>query len=151
MIWLVLVAGAILLLGGSLLTQSGEAASSADLGNPLSDFAKAIGYSGEGFGKPGARPTRNNNPGDMILAPPASNYTNRSDGTYAIFDTAQDGWQALEDEMDLIRRGVSKHYNTSMSFEQMAKVYSPDGWQNWANNVAKALGASPADSIGGYL
>lgn len=119
-------------------------------GTPLSPFAEAIGYA-EGFFTPLTRPRRNNNPGDFILAPPASNYTNKSDGTYAVFDNVQDGWQALEDQLDLIRRGASSHYNLDMSFNQMAAVYSPDGWQNWANNVASKLGASPEEAIRGYL
>ena len=122
----------------------------ASFGKALSPFADAIGHA-EGFFTSGSRPNRNNNPGDFILAPPATAYTNKSDGTYAIFDTAQDGWQALEDQLDLIRRGASGHYNANMSFIQMAQVYSPDGADNWAKNVADRLGASPEESIGGYL
>jgi hypothetical protein len=151
MIWIVIIAGAILLIGGSALTASsatgsGDAASS---GKPLSDFARAIGVA-EGYGKPGARPTRNNNPGDMIFAPPASNYTSKSDGRYAVFDNPQDGWQALEDELDFIRRGVSAHYKVTMTFFQMANVYA-EGDANWAVNVAREVGAEPSETIEGYL
>lgn len=119
-------------------------------GRPLSPFADAIGHA-EGFFTVGSRSNRNRNPGDFILAPPASNYTSNSDGTYAIFDTIEDGWQALEDQLDYIRRGVSNNYHGAMSFEQMAQVYSPDGWQNWANNVSKFLGALATEQIGKYL
>lgn len=130
-------------------------------GTPLSPFAEAIGHA-EGFFTPLTRPNRNNNPGDMILAAPATSYTDKSDGTYAIFDTSQDGWQALEDELDLWRRNVSPVYGafakslgvsqiTQLSFNQIAQKYSPDGWQNWAANVASHLGASPDELIGAYL
>ena len=121
-----------------------------NFGNPLSDFAKAIGTA-EGFFVVGSRSNRNNNPGDFILAPPASNYTTKSDGTYAIFDTVQDGWQALEDQLDLIRRGVSSIYNVDMSFEEMGQHWSPDGWENWSLNVATFLKAQTKDRIGDYL
>lgn len=119
-------------------------------GTPLSPFAEAIGHA-EGFFTAGSRPNRNNNPGDLILAPPATAYTSDSDGTYAIFDNAADGWQALEDQLDLIRRGASHNFNLLMTFNQMAQKYSPDGWQNWAANVARFLGAQPTEQIGAYI
>lgn len=132
-----------------LLTSSAEG-ETVTTGKPLSPFADAIAKA-EGFYISGSRSQRNNNPGDFILAPPASNYTSKSDGTYAVFDNPQDGWQALEDQLDLIRRGASNNYQITMTFLQMAKAYSPDGFQNWANNVATALGANPAEQIGAYL
>jgi hypothetical protein len=118
-------------------------------GRPLSPFADAIAHA-EGFYIVGSRSNRNRNPGDFILAPPATNYTSNSDGTYAVFDTVDDGWQCLEDELDFIRRGVS-HFKDTFTFEQLAQGYSPDGWQNWAANVSKFLGAVPSEQIGKYL
>lgn len=131
----------------SLLT--GGAVMASSFGRPLSTFADAIAHA-EGFYTVGSRSNRNNNPGDFILAPPASNYTSVSDGTYAVFDTVADGWQALEDELDMIRRGVS-HFKPMFTFEQLAQGYSPDGWQNWSVNVAKYVGATPNEQIGTYL
>jgi hypothetical protein len=128
----------------------GEEVLAQNTGTPLSPFADAIGHA-EGFYVADSRSNRNNNPGDFILAPPASNYTDKSDGTYAIFDNVADGWQALEDQLDLIRRGASNNYTTVMTFEQMAQKYSPDGWENWAKNVSEFLGAQPKEQIGAYL
>jgi len=146
---LILIAAGVVLL---FSTQAeGEAVTQAqNTGEPLSNFAAAIGHA-EGFFNAGTRPNRNNNPGDFILAPPATAYTDKSDGTYAIFDSVADGWQALEDELDLIRRGVSHNYTKTMTFEQMAQKYSPDGWQNWAANVSSFLAAGPKEQIGAYL
>lgn len=118
-------------------------------GKPLSAFADAIAHA-EGFYTVGSRPYRNNNPGDFILAAPATNYTSNTDGTYAVFDSIADGWQCLEDELDLIRRGVSR-YKPTISFNELAQGYSPDGWQNWANNVAAYVGAGVNEQIGAYL
>ena len=150
----------ILILGAGFLLAMNATAGESDTkvttpvtgsGGPLSTFANAIGLA-EGFFVSGSRPQRNNNPGDLISGvPPASNYTTNSDGTYAIFDNVSDGWQALEDQLDAIRRGSSNYYSTTMTFNQMAQSYSPSGWQAWAKNVSSALGAAPTEQIGAYL
>jgi hypothetical protein len=140
-----------LLLGGANLMEAETKGTGTGGGSPLSPFADAIAHA-EGFYVTGSRSQRNNNPGDMILAPPANKYTAKSDGTYAIFDTAQDGWQALEDQLDFIRRGVSAHYTKTMTFFQMAETYSPgDGSTEWATNVASFVGANPNETIESYI
>lgn len=157
---LILFVAAVALLFGT--QASGEEVTQAEnTGTPLSPFAEAIGH-GEGFFNAGTRPNRNNNPGDFVLAPPATAYTDKSDGTYAIFDTVADGWQTLEDELDLWRRNASPVYKewakslglsdiSHLTFNQLAQKYSPDGWQNWAKNVSSFLGAQPTEQIGAYL
>ena len=59
----------------------------------------------EGFGVPGAIPTRQNNPGDLEHAPGESH-----EGTGAIgsFATPEDGWAALERQLTLYaERGLT--------------------------------------------
>ena len=150
MAWWIVAAGIAIVLLGGLATSAETEQLTQSFGKPLSDFADAVGHA-EGVYTVGSRPYRNNNPGDMILAPPASNYTDKSDGTYAVFDSMQDGWQALEDQLDLIRRGASARYNPNMTFTDMAAVYSPQGNLAWAKNVSIFLGAAPGEKIGGYL
>ena len=149
-----IVAIILLLLGAGFLLAMNATAGEKQTpiaGGPLSSFAAAIAQA-EGFFVANSRSQRNNNPGDLISGtPPASNYTDKTDGTYAIFDTVSDGWQALEDQLDLIRRGVSKYYSVTMTFDQMAQTYSPSGWQNWSKNVSAALGAATTEQIGAYL
>ncbi|HUD74121.1 MAG TPA: hypothetical protein VMQ76_03540 [Terracidiphilus sp.] len=50
----------------------------------------------EGYGVPGARPTRNNNPGDLMAGPESAEFgAIGNDGPYAIFPDAETGWMAL--------------------------------------------------------
>ena len=50
----------------------------------------------EGFGVPNARPTRNNSPGDLLWGPEAKFFgAYKGDPTYAVFYTAEIGWDAL--------------------------------------------------------
>lgn len=50
----------------------------------------------EGFGNPGNRPTRNNNPGDLDFCKETKAFgADHGDPTFAVFLNAQDGWQAL--------------------------------------------------------
>jgi hypothetical protein len=49
----------------------------------------------EDFGKPGARPTRNNSPLDLIYGDEAIHFgAIGADGRYAKFATVEDGWNA---------------------------------------------------------
>lgn len=57
----------------------------------------------EGFYTPGTRPNRNNNPGDLI-----SWGSTPTSGGFAVFPTAQDGWNALYSQVDKnIGRGLT--------------------------------------------
>ena len=129
--------------------QSAEASSSDGGGlswNPQSDFAAAIATA-EGANVVGSIPYRNFNPGDLVGWP---GYPSDLNG-YTIFPDSASGWNALEEQLNSIRSGTSKYYTTGMSIQQMAQIWSPVGWQNWANNVAQVLDAQTSDPIGDYL
>lgn len=106
-------------------------------------IADAIAFNGEGFGQPGARPTRNNNPGDLKNWP---GYKTDAQG-YTIFPDEATGRKALVDQINLILSGKSGKYSPRMSVNQMAQVWSPDGSANWARNVSAALGVAPTATI----
>lgn len=137
--------------GANLFSSSNEAAGGeSGSGQPGSSFADAIAHA-EGFYTTGSIPQRNNNPGDFRSwgGYPAVN-------GYVQFPTVADGWNALEEELNLIRSGTSHVYKPSMSFRQMAYLYAdgandPQGAANWSKNVADFLGASEDEAIGNYL
>ncbi len=54
----------------------------------------------EGYGKPGAMPTRNNNPGDLRHSPHSTHLASAPDGIGQI-DTPSDGWEDLERQLQL--------------------------------------------------
>src|SRR5208282_4855431 len=61
----------------------------------------------EGFGKAGALPTRDNNPGDLRHAPGASHEPGNPDGI-ASFKTVAEGWAALDRQLSLYaERGLT--------------------------------------------
>jgi hypothetical protein len=92
----------------------------------------------EGFYSVGSRPYRNNNPGDLTV-----DITGKGvgmDGPFVIYATALDGFNALHKQISEWLAGTSLHISGNMTIAQAAQVYSPDGWQDWANNVADYLG-----------
>lgn len=61
----------------------------------------------EGFGKAGAVPTRDNNPGDLRHAPGAQHEPGDPDGI-GHFETPEEGWEALDRQLRLYaNRGLS--------------------------------------------
>ena len=66
---------------------------------PVSLLADAIAHR-EGYGKPGAVPTRDNNPGDLRHSPHAS-HTGEGPNDIGIIDTPADGWADLERQLRL--------------------------------------------------
>ena len=105
-----------------------------------SPFAQAIATA-EGYGVPGARPTVNNNPGDLVGWPG----TPTDSSGYSVFATPQAGWDALETQLGTISSGESAYYTPDMTIAQMGDTWA-DGDSNWAQNVAASLGvtSSPA-------
>jgi uncharacterized membrane protein len=70
-------------------------------------LAAQLFASKEGFGKVGARPTVNNNPGDLRHAPGEQHTPGDPDGI-GKFATAEEGWAALEHQLELYaQRGFS--------------------------------------------
>ena len=104
----------------------------------LSAIAHAIGKA-EGFGLPGAIPTKRNNPGDLVAA-----------GHIASYATAAAGWTALDSLLVKIEQGQSKYYTTAMTWVEMGRVYAA-GDPHWAKNVAATLGVEPGSTIDSYL
>lgn len=121
----------------------------------IQQLARAIGFA-EGYGKPGAVPTRSNNPGDLIV-PRWPGATTGPEGQ-TVFPTPEAGWQALYAQLDYIRRRRSRWYVPEMSIEQMgARWASPATAAAWASNVSTWLrihegrNVTPASPIGELL
>lgn len=92
----------------------------------------------EGYGERGARPTRNNNPGDLK----GWGDLPTDDGGYTKFPSYAAGRKALENQISGILAGKSPHYRSSMTIREVAGVWSPQGADQWAKNVASKLGVS---------
>jgi hypothetical protein len=111
----------------------------------VSALAQAIAKA-EGFGIPGAVPTRANNPGNLKLGAPTLERTG-----ITVFKTPAEGWAALERQIKLILSGQSAHYNAGMTIAQMGAKWAPSGDNNitgaWASNVARALGVPTSATI----
>lgn len=107
-------------------------------------FAKSIGRQ-EGFGVPGARPTRNHNPGNLT----GRMWTGRVDAQgFAVFASDADGWDALYRQLQLIANGRSHVYTPQMTIAQMAAKYSPKpDPMTWADNVSAFSGFTPETTL----
>jgi hypothetical protein len=137
--WALLAVIAFLALAG------GWAASSSLLPSGNSGYPQAVILLGqaiataEGFWVTGSRAQRNNNPGNI-------------GGGNASYGTADLGWQALYNQVQMMFSGASNFYNPGMTIAQIAWVYAdgahdPTGATNWANNVASALGVTPDTTL----
>ena len=102
----------------------------------------------EGFGIPGALPTRAKNPGDMKLGDLGNGLLNGK----TVFATAQDGWNALFNQIKLIIAGRSGYYNVDNTFSEMARTWTAgDNYQSWANTVTAELGVSQSTRLREFL
>lgn len=116
----------------------------------LHKLADAIARA-EGFGVKGARPTRNNNPGDIRTAGAVYPGQRRvASGRYIVFTTPAAGWAALHAQLEHIVQGRSKHYTLNTTLNQMAKRYAEDS-RPWIANVSKRLGVPGNTTLGQYL
>jgi hypothetical protein len=90
-----------------------------------------------------------NNPGnitDMGQPGQIGTKTNPSSGiTFPVFDTYQDGFDALCWKLNRAFNGLSSVYTPGMSISQFFAAYSGD--QNEANNVASILGVDPNTTL----
>lgn len=123
---LLLIGAAFLLFGGgSLLTGPGGSSS-----DPLVQaLANAIATA-EGFFVSGTTPQIQNNPGDL-----------ETNGVINTYPTAQDGWNALYNQVQMMLYGGSAYYDPSMTIAQVGQIYA-NGDPNWANNIATTLGVT---------
>jgi hypothetical protein len=127
-IWIILGAG-LLLTGGIALSVSPS----------IRKLGEAIATA-EGFYIEGSRPNRNNNPGDLTVDVTGKGIG--KDGPFVIYANAQDGFEALYKQISEWLSGISSHISADMTISETARIYSPDGWIAWANNVANYLGVS---------
>lgn len=110
-------------------------------------LAQAIAKA-EGFGVPGALPTRCNNPGDLEVGDVGKGIEQGK----TIFPTEQAGWNALEHQVDLMLNGHSHVYKPSMTFLQVAQLYTGgDASPAWAQIVAQKLGVSVTNTLDEYF
>lgn len=87
----------------------------------------------EGYGVPGAIPTRQNNPGNI----------RDQTGQIATYSTPEEGWQALYRQVLLMLTGESRYYRPEMTIAEIARIYTGEPtYMNWAVNVARELGVS---------
>lgn len=109
---------------------------------PLKLFAQAIAKQ-EGFYKPGSIPQRAHNPGDLKIPGRPT-----LPGTFiTLFESDDQGWDALYRQLMLIVTGASEHYNLDMTIDDMARVWTATQQKEWGKNVASYLGASVTDPL----
>jgi hypothetical protein len=109
----------------------------------MSLLAQAIARQ-EGFGKQGAVPTVNHNPGDLEHAPGEMHTTSNPIGSFA---TDDEGWAALD-------RQLSIYASRGLTIAAMVAIYAPptenDSAQYLANVCAFAQ-CSPQDLVSAVL
>lgn len=94
----------------------------------------------------GNRAARNNNPGDFLGSGDAG-----TDGIYAVYSTAERGFQRLYGQLQLIVDGKSNNYNLDMTISDMAYVYTATEQDAWSENVSTYLGVSRDTKLRGLL
>lgn len=107
-----------------------------------SALAQAIAAA-EGYGVAGAIPTTANNPGDLKNGD--IGYGTLGSGI-TIYGSSDDGWAALENQLELISSGQSAYYSPTMSIAQLGNTWA-GGDSNWARNVAASLGVPATTSF----
>jgi selenocysteine lyase/cysteine desulfurase len=96
----------------------------------------------EGFGIPGALPTRDNNPGDLRHSPHSSHTPDAPDAIGKI-DSVADGWADLE-------RQLQRYAERGLTLAQMVEAYAPDSENDSAAYLAflcKGLNLSPETPV----
>jgi len=104
----------------------------------------------EGFGVAGAIPTLANNPGDLTAISSTSAYVGDTgqrmgSANIIVFDTVQDGWNALYQYVESMLGG-NEIYSPSMTLAQAGSIYS-GGSATWVQNVANTLGVDPSVTL----
>jgi hypothetical protein len=128
-IWIVLGLGLLLSGGVALIGVSPT----------IRRFGEAVATA-EGFYVEGSRPQRNDNPGNLTM-----DLTGKGigwDGPFVRYANSADGFEALYKQISEWFSGISTRISGDMTIAQAAQIYSPNGWLNWANNVANYLGVS---------
>lgn len=108
----------------------------------IGQLAEAIALA-EGYGVPGAIPTVANNPGDLKVGGPSIG------SGISVFQTPEQGWDALYRQLVAIRDGRSAYYDTSTTLADMGQRWAGD--HAWAGNVARTLGVSVETTLAEIL
>lgn len=125
---------------------TGSAIAMSNSTNPLDQLAQAIGRQ-EGYGIPGALPTRDNNPGDLT----------KVGGGFQQFASPADGFAAL---YSWLTRHIGAHpdwtfrdlFNFYLRGSTTAPPVDDQGDSNiYAQNVAGWLGVSPDSTVSSFL
>lgn len=95
---------------------------------------------------PGSVSWRNNNPGNLKAAGQPGIVTKDSQG-HAIFDSFQNGWRALVNQLRAAVEGRSAVYTPSMTIEQFFSRYAEANSKEYAAFVSARLGVSPQTQI----
>jgi len=98
------------------------------------DLASAISVA-EGFPVLNSAPNRAHNPGSLKL----KGYPTTGTEGISVFESDDDGWTHLYDEIELIRTDKSHVYNTDMTFDDFAMEYTDTQHSIWLNNVLSKL------------
>ena len=99
-------------------------------------LAEAIAHS-EGFGVPGAIPTRAHNPGDMVC-PWLKGPKMGAEGVQ-VFPDDEIGWNALEQQLRLIKDDRSTNYRPFMTLKEMGEKWTRTESAAWTANVVDWL------------
>ncbi len=96
----------------------------------------------EGFNKSGSIAQRNNNPGNLRYAP---NQTGTDKSGYAIFDSPQEGWNALQ-------RQIGLDQSRGLTLREFIYKYAPPSDNNPTSNyldyVSNQTGVGADESLG---
>ncbi|HEV2498620.1 MAG TPA: hypothetical protein VGY31_03455 [Terriglobia bacterium] len=144
--------GVLILVGEYMNTSSPNSASdsgSSSGPNASSSLTSALATAiatAEGFFVGGSLPSQANNPGDLEIAGAGVGVGSNQGKT--IFASADDGWNALYNQIDLMLTGQSSIYSPDMTISQVAQLYTGgDNADAWANNVASQLGVTPDTTL----
>ena len=92
----------------------------------------------EGYGIPGALPTRQNNPGDLRHSP-HSTHTGEGPDAIGQIDTVADGWADLERQLEL-------YAMRGLTVGQAIAEFAPDSENNtgqYLDYICNGLGCTP--------
>lgn len=132
-------------LGGGISGALGGVVTATPLNAKISALAQAIATA-EGFGIPGAVPTRANNPGDLVNGDIGLGVANSAGVT--IYASVSDGWGALYHQLNLIFTGQSNVYSSDFDFATFARLWTGgDNFSAWAANVVSMIGANTSSTL----
>jgi hypothetical protein len=106
----------------------------------IQDMALAI-MNFEGY-YPGSLSVKNNNPGNLKYAGQSGAVGQDSQG-HAIFNTFEDGWNALINQLKMAFYNTSKVYNSGMTLYQFFQRYAEGNQEAYARYVASQIGVPP--------